>query len=129
MDTLLPSAWTPSPSLLAAAPAQGIDLALCAVVPVPRSRPHLFGEEKVGSVVPNRGGIHGQALGAGSPAWYGPGLEEYQERERGRCWGRALGSCLCPWSRALSCGWVKVQEEGDESPALLIFRSEGGRAW
>lgn len=97
MDTLLPSAWTPSPSLLAAAPAQGIDLALCAAVPVPRSRPHLFGEEKVGSVVPNRGGIHGQALGAGSPAWYGPGLEEYQERERERkVLGQGPGVLLVP---------------------------------
>lgn len=59
MDRLLPSAWVPSPPLLAAMLAQGIDLALCVVVPMSLSRLHLFGEEKGGSVVTNRGGIHG----------------------------------------------------------------------
>lgn len=69
MNRLLSPAWMPphppAPPLLAATRGQGIDLALCVVVPVSRSRPHLFGEEKGGSVVPNRGGIHGQAWGAG----------------------------------------------------------------
>lgn len=66
MGRPLPPAWLPPPQLLAASLAPGIDLALCVVIPVSQSRPHLFGEEKGGFVVPNRGGIHGQGRGGGS---------------------------------------------------------------
>lgn len=61
-----PTNPTPPHRVLAASFIPRIDLALCVVIPVSHSRPHLFGEEKGGSVVPNRGGIHGQDRGGGS---------------------------------------------------------------
>lgn len=86
MDSRLAPPQRPPGPLLAATLALGIDLALCAV-PEVHSRPHLFGEEKGGSVVPNRGGIHGQGPGEGSrlpgtgQAWRSARRE--QERRRG----------------------------------------------
>lgn len=117
MDRMLPSAWMPSLSLLAATLAQGIDRALCAVVPVSCSRPHLFGEEKGGSVVPNRGGIHGQAQGVGWPAWYRAGLEERQQRVRGGL-RHGPGSCLCPGGRVLYSDGAGAMGEGARGGTL-----------
>lgn len=61
-----PTNPTPPPPSAGSLTHPRIDLALCVVIPVSHSRPHLFGEEKGGSVVPNRGGIHGQERGGGS---------------------------------------------------------------
>ena len=99
MNRLLPQSGCrpPPPPLLAATLTQGIDLVLCVAVPVFRSTPHLFGEEKGGSVVSNRGGIHGQAWGQGrlpgtDPAWRSSSRERKGLRP-------GLGSCLCPRGR------------------------------
>lgn len=124
----LPSQAAPAPPpspLLAMTVAQGIDLALCAV-PVTRSRPHLFGEEKGGSVAPNRGGIHRQGPGEGSglpgtgQAWRGARREREEEGSRLYHWGRVFYS---GWGSA----WVEVREEGGGSLTLITSSSVGRR--
>lgn len=52
-----PTNPTPPPPSAGSLTHPRIDLALCVVIPVSHSRPHLFGEEKGGSVVPNRVGF------------------------------------------------------------------------
>lgn len=131
MDSLLPHAPHPLPAppgpLLAATLAQGIDLALCAI-PVVHSRPHLFGEEKGGSVVPNRGGIHGQGPGEGSRL---PGTSQAwrtarRERDRRRGPACTIGAECYILGGGLCVGGCRRGEEG-VSPPLLPSLKEGER--